>query len=147
MSLHKSSNKKGLQPIISVNPCHHWCARHDLNVRPTDSQLFYSELQGYPGIYRDMGGYFFQFVDQMLTKNRILGLYKISKSAGCKQRIFHILIINNRIFRFFNEAPRRPLKRDLHFATTICKDFFNFHFNLFGLIYHTITKKGSLSII
>jgi hypothetical protein len=26
------------------------------------------------GIYREMRGYFFQFVDQMLTKIRILGL-------------------------------------------------------------------------
>jgi hypothetical protein len=30
-------------------------------------------------LYTVMGGAFFQFVDQMLTKNRILGLFKISK--------------------------------------------------------------------
>ncbi len=94
ISLHKSPNRKGLQLVFSVNPL-------ILMVRPARFELatygfvallfgtvgIHRDIQGYipfsflgyPGICRDMGGYFFQFVDQMLTKNRILGLFKISK--------------------------------------------------------------------
>lgn len=32
----KKANKKGSQPIISVNLCYNWYAWQDSNLRPTD---------------------------------------------------------------------------------------------------------------
>jgi hypothetical protein len=57
-----------------------------LLVRPARFELatygFVALISGHTGRSREMGVCFFQFVDQMLTKIQILGLFKISKSIA-----------------------------------------------------------------